>query len=201
MRSIDGFDGPIVVCRASSGEMPVAGICTHSRCVQLSTGPSSVTNSSVPTQWSVPVADGSLSRQPSRGLDLRGSDWTRTNGFDPSDQASGSTRLSDTPVPQVGTPLGRATPGLRKRGSRGARSCQTDRLPTTVSSAVSQTSVSAPLPVSAAAARRGRWAMPPRPGCQPAGEVNGNAHRCRASRPDLGEVTWPLGWAYCSAPR
>ena len=47
MRSIDRSEGPIVVCRASSGEMhAMAGICTHSR-RNSSMVPSSVTNSSV----------------------------------------------------------------------------------------------------------------------------------------------------------
>ena len=66
MRSIDGFDGPIVVCRASSGEMhAVAGICTHSRRVQL------VDGAIVGDELECPkhngrfrLADGSPSRQP-----------------------------------------------------------------------------------------------------------------------------------------
>jgi fatty acid desaturase/nitrite reductase/ring-hydroxylating ferredoxin subunit len=66
MRSIDGSDGPIVVCRASSGEMhAVAGICTHSRRVQL------VDGAIVGDELECPkhngrfrLADGSPSRQP-----------------------------------------------------------------------------------------------------------------------------------------
>ena len=66
MRSIDGSDSPIVVCRASSGEMhAVAGICTHSRRVQL------VDGAIVGDELECPkhngrfrLADGSPSRQP-----------------------------------------------------------------------------------------------------------------------------------------
>ena len=125
MRSIDGSDGPIVVCRASSGEMhAVAGICTHSRRVQL------VDGAIVGDELECPkhngrfrLADGSPSRQPvTEGLATYevqiGAD--RIGSIRPESGLGVDSGLSDTPVPQVGTPLGRvAAPGLGKTVDRG----------------------------------------------------------------------------------